>query len=349
MTQGSAFLVPGDMPRPGDSGLFPESDDRGMLWRLRLPVLALTLLLALPAIAQAGPPASAIFFYPWYSNMRHDGAYAHWTQGGHTPPFDVASQFYPLRGAYSSGDPSVLRAQMHDIAAAGIDEVVSSWWGQGSREDLRLRAVIRAAKRYHLRVAIQLEPYPERSVDSVGADIVYLRSLGIRDVYVYRSNDFGAEEWWPVTRQPNGMRLFAQTGRVGFAARAGFAGFYTYDILVYDGAKLGRMCEQARAAGILCAPSVGPGYEAAAATGDTRVKPRLNGGTYDSMWRAANDAGADVVTITSYNEWSEGTQIEPAGHGGRYESYDGAYGLHGRAAARAYITRTKHWTQLTGR
>ncbi len=94
---------------------------------------------------------------------------------------------------------------------------------------------------------------------------------------------------------------------------------------------------------------MGPGYEAAAATGDTRVKPRLNGGTYDSMWRAANDAGADVVTITSYNEWSEGTQIEPAGHGGRYESYDGAYGLHGRAAARAYITRTKHWTQLTGR
>ena len=152
MTQGSAFLVPGDMPRPGDPGLFQESDDRGMLWRLRLPVLALTLLLALPAIAQAGPPASAIFFYPWYSNMRHDGAYAHWTQGGHTPPFDVASQFYPLRGAYSSGDPSVLRAQMHDIAAAGIDEVVSSWWGQGSREDLRLRAVIRAAKRYHLRV-----------------------------------------------------------------------------------------------------------------------------------------------------------------------------------------------------
>ena len=40
-----------------------ESDDRGMLWRLRLPVLALTLLLALPAIAQAGPPPSAIFFY----------------------------------------------------------------------------------------------------------------------------------------------------------------------------------------------------------------------------------------------------------------------------------------------
>jgi glycoprotein endo-alpha-1,2-mannosidase len=320
-----------------------------MLCRLRLPLVALALLLGLPAIAQAGPPKSAIFFYPWYSNMRHDGAFAHWTQGGHNPPFDVASQFYPLRGAYSSGDPGVLRAQMHDIVVAGVDEVVSSWWGQGSPEDRRLPAVIRAAKRDHLRVGVQLEPYAGRTVDSVGADLVYLRKLGIRDVYIYRSTDFTAEEWWAVTRQPNGMRLLAQTGRVGFAARAGFAGFYTYDILIYDGAKLGRMCEQARTLGILCAPSVGPGYEAAAATGDTRVKPRLDGGTYDSMWRAANDAGADIVTITSYNEWSEGTQIEPAGHGGRYESYDGAYGLHGRAAARAYITRTRYWTKLTGR
>jgi glycoprotein endo-alpha-1,2-mannosidase len=320
-----------------------------MLCRLRLPLLVLALLLGLPAYAQAGAPHSAIFFYPWYSNVRHDGDYTHWTQGGHAPPLDLASQFYPLRGPYSSADPRVLRAQMRDIAAAGVDEVVSSWWGRGSREDLRLPAVIRNAKRFHLRAGVQLEPYPERTIESIASDIVYLRSLGVRDVYLYRSNDFAADAWWPVTRQPNGMRLFGQTSRVGFAARAGFTGFYTYDILLYDGAKFARLCEQARTAGILCGPSVGPGYEASAATGDTRVKPRLDGVTYDSMWRAADAAGADLVTITSYNEWGEGTQIEPAGHGGRYESYDGAYGLHGRAAQRAYITRTRYWTSLTGR
>src|SRR3954464_12097138 len=160
------------------------------------------------------------------------------------------------------------------------------------------------------------------------------------------------------------MRLIAQTNRVGFAAHAGFPGFYTYDILLCDGAKFARLCNQARVAGILCAPSVGPGYEAAAATGDTRIKPRLDGGTYDSMWRGApahrrapppptpphaSGARADVVTITSYNEWSEGAQSEPAGHGGRYESYDGAYGLHGRPAQRAYLGRTRYWTTLTGR
>lgn len=313
---------------------------------MRLSLLALVLLLAMPASGAGAQPAarSAIFFYPWYSNARYDGQYIHWTQGGHTPPADIGSAFFPMRGTYSSGDPRVLGAQMRDIAATGVDEVVSSWWGRGSPEDQRLPAVIRAAKRRGLEVAAQLEPYEGRTVDSVATDLVYLRTLGLRDVYIYNSGDFTAEDWQRVTRQPMGMRLFAQTNHVGFAARAGFTGFYTYDILLYDAAKFARFCAQARSLGILCAPSVGPGYDASETTGDTRVKLRLNGETYDSMWGAAVRAGADIVTITSYNEWGEGTQIEPAGHGGRYESYDGAYGLHGRAAQRAYIARTAYWT-----
>jgi hypothetical protein len=307
--------------------------------------LALVLLFAMPVVAaHAAVPRSAIFFYPWYSNLRLDGYYAHWNQGGHTPPFDVASAFFPLRGSYSSGDPRVLRVQMQDIAASGVDEVVSSWWGRGSPEDQRLPSVLRAAKRRDLQVAVQLEPYEGRTLDSIAADLVYIRSLGIRDVYVYRTKDFTAEDWGRVTRQPTGLRLFGQTNLVGFAARAGFAGFYTYDIVLYDAAKFDRFCRQAHAAGILCAPSVGPGYDATAATADVHFKDRLSGATYDSMWSAALHAGADFVTITSYNEWGEGTQIEPAGHGGRYESYDGAYGLYGRAAQRAYITRTAYWT-----
>src|SRR2546430_2244708 len=280
---------------------------------LRRLTLALMLLVMLPASAQAGAPRSAIFFYPWYSNQQPDGLYPHWTQGGPQPPLDLASHYFPARGPYSSADPRVLRAQMADIAAAGVDEVVSSWGGSGSTGDSRLAPGIRAAERRGLKVAVQLEPYPGRTVDTVAADLVYLRQLGIRDVYIYRSSDYNAGDWKRVTQQPNGMRLFAQTNLVRFAAKAGFAGFYTYDILVYDASKFVRLCEQARKAGILCAPSVGPGYEAWQATGDTRVKPRLFGATYDSMWRAAVRADAVIVTVTSYNEWGEGTQIEPAG------------------------------------
>ena len=45
------------------------------------------------------------------------------------------------------------------------------------------------------------------------------------------------------------------------------------------------------------------------------------------MWRGAVRARADLVTITSYNEWHEGTQIEPARSGRRgYESLRGRLG-----------------------
>jgi hypothetical protein len=307
-----------------------------------LALLAASLLL--PASALAAPVRSAIFFYPWYSNPAHDGGYAHWQQGAHTPPLDVASEFFPARGAYSSGDPRVLHAQMRDIRGAGVQEVVSSWWGWGSEEDLRLPAVLRAAHAQALEVAVQIEPYPGRTIASIGSDLEHLRGLGIRDVYVYRARDFSADEWRILNLPIDGMRTFAQTNLVGFAAKSGFSGFYTYDVLLFGGNQFERYCAQAHAVGILCAPSVGPGYDAEAATGDGRVKPREDGATYDSMWRAAIAAHADVVTITSYNEWSEGTQIEPAGHGGRYQSYDGAYGLRGRAAQWAYVRATARWT-----
>jgi len=80
------------------------------------------------------------------------------------------------------------------------------------------------------------------------------------------------------------------------------------------------------------------------------VKPRRQGETYDAMWRAALTAGADRVTVTSFNEWQEGTQIEPAiplrlGEY-RYVSYDGAWGLHGAAAESAYLSRTAFWADL---
>jgi glycoprotein endo-alpha-1,2-mannosidase len=70
------------------------------------------------------------------------------------------------------------------------------------------------------------------------------------------------------------------------------------------------------------------------------------------MWKAAIQAGADRVTITSYNEWHEGTQIEPASsrptRRGRYRylSYEGAWGLHGLAAEDAYLARTRYWSDV---
>ncbi|HXF98152.1 MAG TPA: hypothetical protein VNJ46_06020, partial [Gaiellaceae bacterium] len=303
--------------------------------------------LACAASAPRAQPApageTAIFYYPWYSTPARDGRWAHWyVERSGTPVLAIA--FYPLRGLYSSSDPRIVAAHMREIAAAGIDTVVVSWWGPGSVEDERLPLVQAAARREGLRVALHLEPYAGRTPERAVADVERLRAFGIRDVYVYDADRDAPAAWAAALSRLQGVRVFAHTTLVGRARAAGFDGVYTYDVAIWTGRTFRRLCAQARAAGLLCAPSVGPGYDARLATGHALVRPRQNGRVYDGMWRAALRAGADVVTITSYNEWQEGTQLEPARPQVGRPGYEGAWGRTGVAAARAYLEATARWT-----
>src|SRR4051794_24520296 len=115
---------------------------RSVLRRLLVVGLAWAFLGA-PAFARAA--TVAVFYYPWYGTPSLDGGWQHWNQNSHVPPSDVYSRFYPARGPYSSSDPRVVANQMAQIRGAGIDEVVVSWWGRGSQEDLRLPLVVAAA------------------------------------------------------------------------------------------------------------------------------------------------------------------------------------------------------------
>jgi glycoprotein endo-alpha-1,2-mannosidase len=309
--------------------------------------------MALPATGGGGNarPRVAIFYYPWYANVTRDGRWEHWDQNGHRPPTDLASQYYPARGAYSSDSRRVVGAQMDEIAGTGVGEVVVSWWGRGSDEDKRLPLLLRAARGEGLEIAAHLEPYTGRTIDSVAADIAYLHGLGISDVYVYQPFTLPDDGWAALTATLTDVRLFAQTTWAERAAKDGFDGVYTYDVIGIRG--FNAFCEAARHWSLLCAPSVGPGFDARRAAGIAQVRPRLDGATYDHLWRAAIRADPDLVTITSYNEWHEGTQIEPARGsqffgGRRYGTYENAWGLHGQAASDAYITRTAYWVSRFG-
>jgi hypothetical protein len=314
-----------------------------MLRRL-LPVLLFAAALVAPAGAAAAVRTS-IFYYPWYGTPRHDGSFIHWQQNGALPPARIASSYYPARGPYSSADRLVLAAQMEEIRRAGVDQISVSWWGWGSVEDQRLELLLPETRTHGLDVAVHLEPYVGRTAASTAADVLHLRELGIKDFYVYGPQDDTAENWAAARATlPADVRLFAQTHLVGWAAAGRFDGVYTYDVLVFTGDRFARLCEQARKAKLLCAPSVGPGYDARRAVADARVRPRRQGRTYDGMWANAIRAGANLVTITSYNEWHEGTQIEPARARRGYHGYDGAWGTRGRDAERAYIDRTAYWT-----
>lgn len=296
--------------------------------------------------AEAPTPQVAVFYYTWYGTPRLDGVWLHWGQGQHSPPQGIGSTYYPMRGPYSSADAALVRTQMREIAATGIDTVVVSWWGPGSVEDRRLRPVAAAARRAGLRVALHVEPWGGRTPAAVVEALRGMRDLGIRDVYVYDSTVDPDDAWrTALARLGGGMRVFAHTTLAGKARKGGFRGLYTYDVLVNDGSSFRRMCTAARSLGLACAPSVGPGFDSFRATGEPRLRPRSDGRWYDRMWALALRATPDVVTITSYNEWQEGTQIEPARSAVDRPDYDGAWGKSGRAAQRAYLTATAAWTE----
>jgi len=81
----------------------------------RLAFLLLLLVLAPPAGAARAPAPVSVFYYPWYGTPALDGAYEHWQQGGHVPPGDIGSDYYPARGAYSSTNAAELDAQIAEL------------------------------------------------------------------------------------------------------------------------------------------------------------------------------------------------------------------------------------------
>ncbi len=188
----------------------------------------------------------AIFYYPWYGTVARDGAWQHWQQNGNTPPSQIASGWYPARGPYSSSDPRVVRAQMDEIASVGINTVIVSWWGPGSAEAARLPAVTRAARAAGLRVGVHIEPFAGRTPAALEPELRAFAASGIADAYVYDSTTAPDSEWRALNERLPGMRLFANTSLPGKAAAGGFAGLYTYDVRIYDGASFPRICAAAQ-------------------------------------------------------------------------------------------------------
>ena len=304
--------------------------------------------LAFPAAGSSPDTATgdgpvAIFYYPWYSTPAKDGRWDHWYVD-HDGVSVLSTAYFPSRGLYSSSNARIVLAQMREIASAGIDTIVVSWWGFGSPEADRLPLVAQTAEQLGLSVAIHVEPYGGRVPAKAAEDIARLHvEGGFTDFYVYDADRDVSGAWAESLAPLDGVRVFGHTTLVGRAKASGFDGLYTYDVVTWNGALFTRLCTQAHRAGLLCAPSVGPGYDARLATKHEAVRPRQRGATYDRMWRTAIGAGADLVTITSYNEWQEGTQIEPARAQVGRPSYEGAWGTHGAGAQRAYLTATVGW------
>ncbi len=331
----------------------------------------------------AAPSASlpsykvAAFYYAWYGTPALDNDWIHWDQNSHVPPQDIASDYYPALGPYSSNDPAVLAHHMAWLRQAGVGVIVVSWWGQGTTEEKPVPLILQTAERFGIKVAFHIEPYNNRTADSLVNDIKYLYKQYGDSPAFFRS---AATSTYSPKQGPKGMFFVwcvryaggctGQTVEAGYWQKAmdevhalpqatlvianitdaswvsggHFDGLYNYASLHVEGNK-GFGWARALPPGALYIPSVIPGFSAKRVgyPADKYV-PRDDGKTYSDQWTAALGTGVqpEMVTITSFNEWHEGTMIEPIAAGAD-DGHNYKYADFGSLPPDGYLTLTREW------
>lgn len=300
--------------------------------------------------------------------------------GSHDPPVDIGSNYYPALGCYSSNDPAVINTHMRQIKDAGIGVIAVSWAPPKYKDSpsKTLPVLFAEAARHKLKIALHVEPYIGRNPINLlnhlrefykeyrNHSALYTlpnarRTQRMPVVYIYDSYLTPAVAWKEILTVKGNLSvrntdldaifvgLLVEMQHRYHVKKSGFDGFYTYfatNSFTYGSTwkNWRSLAKFAGQNGLIFVPSVGPGYV------DTQVRPwnagntrhRRHGQYYDVAWRTALNNRVSFVSVTSFNEWHEGTQIEPAQsktlQGFTYLDYEPEGPLY-------YLNLTKFWVE----
>ncbi|MCT8003371.1 endo-1,3-alpha-glucanase family glycosylhydrolase [Sphingomonas sanguinis] len=304
---------------------------------------------AMPGLAAARryPRQVLAFYYPWYGNPKTSGRWVHW-QGPHgEAPRQSPTLNHPILGFYDSHDPKVIHTHIAQARAAGITALIVSWWGEGSFEDKAMPMILAAAQAAGLHVTVYLEQQKE-GASGAARDIAYLtRSYGdhpawlrVRDrpvlfLYLQALRDLPARDWRKAAGRAFLIGDVSPRETQDFAAWAPFMdGIHVYVLAPYLKGMTPRQITawadrtypewRRKTGGRLFCATVIPGFDDTHVPGRPAPRPtvdRHDGATYRLLWDAAIRHEADWVLVTSFNEWHEGSEIEPSTeYGDRYLS-----------------------------
>lgn len=320
---------------PGSGGLNPRST---LLPRSALAAASPQTVKVLERVA---PKLVLAFYYPWYGNPQGSSSrWFHWDRVSHAS-IGTATD-YPLLGPYDSWDPRVARSHILMAKAAGIDGFICSWWGVGMFEDEAFARMLDVAASegfnltiYYESVRGDREPTASQVVEELSYVLrkysshpAFLKIGGKPVVFVYAVEAYGRKPsfWADVlakVRNSTGIDAIFIADTFSTAYLEAFDGLHTYNPIwikdhaaVYaEEAKLVRTYVQPGAAEFyrrLWAATVNPGYDDRKVRSPGAHVPREGGAYYRRTWEAALSSAPDAILICTWNEWHEGTEIEPS-------------------------------------
>jgi hypothetical protein len=284
------------------------------------------------------------FYYPWYGTADGPGGAGrtvHWGRIDAANKNIQASTDYPELGAYDSHDPKVIDRHCRWAKDAGIDTFIVSWWGHGHYTDRAMDKILDGCSRHGMNACIYYETVPnpqtpETAVEDIvkvlnkyGRHTAHLKVNGKPVVFVYGRalQELGLTEWFKAIEIINAKYekgIMAIGDQFSYGSARVFDGIHTYNTAGHlqgldpaDARKWASETYQswvqlADGAGKISAITVIPGYD------DTKIrKPglavkRYGGELYRVQWEQAVEADPHWVLITSFNEWHEGSEIEPS-------------------------------------
>jgi glycoprotein endo-alpha-1,2-mannosidase len=302
---------------------------------------------ALPPVGWTAdmPREVLAFYYGWYGNPQVSHEWRHWKNVdlGNERVENIAD--FPAYGAYDSHDPAIVDRQATAAHAAGITGFIASWWGRDSFEDRGMQLLLAAAAKHKLAVSAYYEKIAGEDAASrikaavgdidyllsrYGSDKAWLRAGEKPVLFIYGRalRELSPADWQEVIAHvrrdnPNGVVLIADSLDAKFGSI--FDGASTYNITgqtqhktqpeirAWAHAAYPKMVAAA-GPGKISTLTVIPGYDDRN-TGRSPPRPvtdRWGGETYHVLWQEAIAAVPDYVLITSWNEWHEGSEIEPS-------------------------------------
>lgn len=300
----------------------------------------MTALFAWPlrALAAARPAKQVLaFYYGWY------GPGAHWQSPNPAGKTLADAPDYPTVGPYDSLDPATIERQVAEARRAGVTGLVCSWWGQGDRTDQQLSSLLDKAGGAGLAITAYVENVTSPQaladaclylLDTYGSHSAWLKLKGKPVVFLYDRvlQTVGLDGWKQAkaiidAKAPGHLAVIATgNGRKQIAERAPlFDGVHIYDMPYYLAQnhplawlwrwQFYRSWVKYQTGQSVTTATVMPGFDDHLVPGRPTPRPfvdRDNGRLYRNLWQAAISAQPDWVLIVSFNEWHEGSQVEPS-------------------------------------